>query len=65
MICDRPLCLSKIPTSPMPMMISILLDDNGFVDMHDLERVTTRVAALETTLKSVNTNLTNLNTLFQ
>ena len=36
-----------------------LLDPSSFVDMHDLERVISWVAALEAPLQSVNTNLTN------
>ena len=41
-----------------------LLDPSGFVDMHDLERVISRVAALEAPLQSVNTNLTNMTRFF-
>ena len=42
-----------------------LLDPSGFVDMHDLECVVSRVVVLEAPLQSVNTNLTNMSTLFQ
>ena len=39
-------------------------DDHGFVDMQEFGRVTARVAALERTLHTVNTNLTSMSTLF-
>ena len=40
-------------------------EDHGLVDMHEFRAVTARVDALETTLNTVNTNLSNLNTLFE
>ena len=41
------------------------LENHGLVDMQEFGRVTTRVDALQGTLHIVNTNLTNLSTLFQ
>ena len=42
-----------------------LLENHGLVDMQEFGRVIARVDALEGTLRTVNTNLTNLSTLFQ
>ena len=40
-------------------------EDHGLVDMHEFRAVTARVDALETTLNTMNTNLSNLSTLFE
>ena len=41
-----------------------LFHDHGFIDMQEFGRVSARVAALERTLHTVNTNLTSMSTLF-
>ena len=41
------------------------LETHGLVDMQDFGRVTARVDVLEGTLRTMNTNLTNLTTLFE
>ena len=39
--------------------------DHGLVDMHEIRALKTQADALETTLNTVNTNLTNLSMIFE
>ena len=59
--------LASVPNPDAPMAVAegddLLRDDHGFVDMQEFGSLTARVVTIETTLTTINTNITNLSAL--